>query len=166
LLMGFDLWAANPLTGVGPGAWKPATKADIESHSLYGQLLGEMGTVGTVMFALVIGTFLWNFRKVRAIRKGFPEWRSDLPSQVPAAVAVALFLLLFMGFFGHNLFRFSWLWYGGFLIIARHCLERRVREVEAQASLVQDEVVSIEEGEDTAEPEAVPAGWVWHERHS
>ena len=25
-----------------------------------------------------------------------------------------------MGNFGHNLFRHNWLWFGGFLIIARH----------------------------------------------
>ena len=118
-----------------------------------------MGTVGAVTFALVIGTFLWNFRKVRTIRKAFPEWRTDLTSQVPAAVAVALFLLLFMGFFGHNLFRFSWLWYGGFLIIARHCLERRVREKQS-APVVWDEAVEVEEP--AAEREAVPAGWTWH----
>ena len=33
--------------------------------------------------------------------------------------------LLFEGNFGHNLFRYSWLWYGGFLIITRHCVEQR-----------------------------------------
>jgi hypothetical protein len=35
-------------------------------------------------------------------------------------------LLLFEGNFGHNLFRYSWLWYGGFLIIARHCVQQRL----------------------------------------
>lgn len=162
LLMGFDLWGKNPLSGVGPGAWRPATKADIESHSLYGQLLGEMGTAGAVTFAAVVGCFLWNFRRVRAIRKTHPEWRTELVGQVPSAVAVSLFLLLFMGFFGHNLFRFTWLWYGGFLIVARHCLERRVRE-EQYAPVVWDETVEVDEP--AAEREAIPAGWTWHGQH-
>src|SRR5207248_330446 len=50
LFMGFDLWAASPLTGVGPGAWRPATRSTIESHNLYGQLVGETGTLGLVAF--------------------------------------------------------------------------------------------------------------------
>ena len=52
---------------------------------------------------------------------------------LPSAVGVAVFLLLFMGNFGHNLFRFTWLWYGGFLIIARHCAELRVANWEPVA---------------------------------
>jgi membrane-bound metal-dependent hydrolase YbcI (DUF457 family) len=118
-----------------------------------------MGTAGAVAFAAVVGCFVWNFRRVRQIRTAHPEWRTELVGQVPSAVAVALFLLLFMGFFGHNLFRFTWLWYGGFLIIARHCLERRVRE-EEYAPAVWDETVEVEEP--APEREAVPARWTWH----
>ena len=62
---------------------------------------------------------------VAAVRKEYPEWSNDLVFQVASAVGTAVFLLLFMGNFGHNLFRFSWLWYGGFLIITRHCVEQR-----------------------------------------
>ena len=46
LTTGFSLWAANPLNGIGPGAWRPATGSKIESHNLYGQLIGELGTLG------------------------------------------------------------------------------------------------------------------------
>jgi hypothetical protein len=173
LITGLELWASNPISGVGPGAWKPATRGELESHSLYGQLLGEMGTAGAVTFAAVIGCFLWNFRRVRAIRKEFPEWRYALVSQVPSAVAVALFLLLFMGFFGHNLFRFSWLWYGGFLIIARYCLEQRVETVVEEPGTVWSDSIAVDtgDGEEEYDPdveateEAAPEGWVWHDGH-
>ena len=129
LLTGLELWAANPLTGVGPGAWRPATGSTIESHNLYGQLLGETGSLGAVMFLAMLLAYWSNFRRIRQIRQAVPEWRNDLLLQIPSAVATALLLLLFLGNFGHNLFRFSWLWYGGFLLIARHCLEIRLLEL-------------------------------------
>jgi O-antigen ligase len=156
LLTGLRLWQANPLTGVGPGAWRPATRSKIESHNLYGQLLGETGTVGAVAFLALLGCFWANLRAVRRVRRDTPEWRNDLVCQLPAAVGTGVFLLLFVGNFGHNLFRFTWLWYGGFLIIARHCVARRVAEWEPEA-----------EAEYADEPAAdpVPAGWVLHPPH-
>ena len=57
-----------------------------------------------------------------------------------------------MGNFGHNLFRFTWLWYGGFLIVARQCLEVRLAES-------YEPVVEYEAEE---EPLEVPEGWVYH----
>jgi O-antigen ligase len=126
LLNGLTLWSRNPISGIGPGAWRPATGSTIESHNLYGQILGETGTLGAMAFAAVIGCFVMNLLWVRKVRKAYPEWGSDFVFQVPSAVATSLFLLLFMGNFGHNLFRFSWLWYGGFLIVSRYCIERRL----------------------------------------
>lgn len=156
---GFRLWQANPLTGVGPGAWRPATGSEIESHNLYGQLVGELGTVGLVAFAAMVACFWVNLRRVAAIRKAFPEWRNDLLLQLPSAIGVALFLLLFMGNFGHNLFRFTWLWYGGFLIICRHCLEARLAE------LPEDYGLEAEAEYDHGEWADLPDGWTAHPGH-
>ncbi len=155
-LTGFELWANSPLTGVGPGAWRPATGTKLESHNLYGQLVGELGALGLVAFAAVLACFVLNYRRVARVRRDRPEWGNDLVFQVASAVAVALFLLLFMGNFGHNLFRYSWIWYGGFLIIARHCVERRVRETEeAEADAEWDGEGAVMEEE----------GWVEHPGH-
>jgi O-antigen ligase len=155
LLTGLELWQANPLNGVGPGAWRPATGTKIESHNLYGQLLGELGSLGAVTFLAVLLSFWTNLRAIKRIRDQVPEWRNDLLFTLPSAVGVGVFLLLFMGNFGHNLFRFNWLWYGGFLIIARHCVEQRVRNWEAELN---------EERE--AEPELeLPPGWILHPPH-
>lgn len=153
--MGMELWAENPLTGVGPGAWKPATRQGIESHNLYGQLAGELGTAGVVAFGAVVGCFLVNLAAVRRARAWFPGRETDLVFSLPRSVGVAVFLLLLLGMFGHNLFRFTWLWYGGFVIIARHCVARRLAAWEPEA----------EEGEEF-EAEAVPAGWVLHPPHA
>jgi len=126
LVNGFTLWSRNPLSGVGPGAWRPATGSPVESHNLYGQILGELGTVGAMAFGAIIVCFVANLLWARKVKAAYPEWSQEMVFQVPAAIATSVFLLLFMGNFGHNLFRFSWLWYGGFLIISRHCIETRL----------------------------------------
>ena len=144
--IGLELWGDNPISGIGPGAWRPATKSQIESHNLIGQLVGELGTLGLLGFLAVLGSFYANWRAVAAVRKAYPEWQNEFPVQVASAVGTAVLLLLFMGCFGHNLFRYSWLWYGGFLAIARRCLAVRVREWEYDCQFVEVEEPMLEPG--------------------
>ncbi|MBX3398059.1 MAG: O-antigen ligase family protein [Gemmataceae bacterium] len=127
---GLELWSSSPLTGVGPGAWRPATKSKIESHNLYGQLVGETGLVGLGAFVLLLGSYVANLRRVRQYRD--PEYPGDFLTQLGSAIGTSVVLLLVMGMFGHNLFRFTWLWYGGFLIIAVHCLRQRSAPVDEE----------------------------------
>jgi len=162
-VMGFELWAQSPLSGVGPGAWRPATGQPIESHNLYGQLVGELGLLGVLSFGAVLVGFALNLMRVREIRKAYPEWSNDLLLQVPSAVMTALFLLLFMGNFGHNLFRFSWIWYGGFLIVARYCLEARLSAIAAGEWVFDEEPEQAVEEEVEMQP--LPSGWAFHEGH-
>lgn len=150
---GLELWGKFPVSGVGPGAWRPATRSPIESHNLYGQLAGEMGTLGVVTFAAVLACFVMNLRRVAAVRRAFPEWENDLVFQVPAAVGTAVILLLLLGAGGHNLFRYSWLWYGGLLVISRHCIEARLRDLE----------YADPEPEEIADE--LPDGWTVHAGH-
>ncbi|MDY3562317.1 O-antigen ligase family protein [Gemmata sp. JC673] len=155
LVTGLQQWANNPLTGIGPGAWRPANNTKIESHNLYGQLLGETGTLGGAAFFALMVCFWMNLRAIRRVRRAMPEWQNDLVFTLSSSIGVAVFLLLFMGNFGHNLFRFTWLWYGGFLIIARHCVARRLATWEPEP-----------EPEPEEEPEAeLPPGWVLHGPH-
>lgn len=160
LMTGFRLWGANPLNGVGPGAWRPATRSKIESHNLYGQLMGELGTLGVAAFSAVLLCFWANLRAVKRLRNAYPEWRNDLLFTLPGAIGVALVLLLFMGNFGHNLFRFTWLWYGGFLIVARRCCEVRAMNWEPGPEPEEEPESDYE-----WEPEPLPAGWVLHGPH-
>jgi len=157
LTTGFKLWAANPLNGIGPGAWRPATGSKVESHNLYGQLVGELGSLGLLTFVSLLICFWINGRAMRRLRDHEPQWRNDLVFTLAPAVAISVFLLLFMGNFGHNLFRFTWLWYGGFLIIARRCAEVRVANWEPAP-----------ETEPEPEPDEeydLPTGWILHRPH-
>jgi hypothetical protein len=126
LLIGLELWGRFPATGCGPGAWKPASGRVIESHNMYGQLMGEMGTLGMLAFVGVLACFWANLRWIRNAYRQNPEWGKDFLFHATNAIGWAVLLLLFEGNFGHNLFRYSWLWYGGFLIIARYCIEQRL----------------------------------------
>jgi hypothetical protein len=114
------------VTGIGPGAWKPATRRTIESHNLYGQIVGELGTMGLLAFLGIVVCFCLNLRAIRKAYRAHPDWGKDFLYHVTGAMGLALVLLLFEGNFGHNLFRFTWLWYGGFLVIARYCIDQRL----------------------------------------
>jgi hypothetical protein len=153
LFTGLRLWEANPLTGVGPGAWRPATRSKIESHNLYGQLMGELGLVGIIAFLSILAGFWANLRALRRLRRDYPQWERAIFFTLPGPVGIGIILLLFMGNFGHNLFRFTWLWYGGFLIIARHCAERHVMNAEPEPC------PEAESGHE------LPPGWILHPRH-
>jgi O-antigen ligase len=127
LLIGYRLWESNPLTGCGPGAWRAASGRRIESHNLYGQVIGETGTLGAVAFGAVVVCLWANLRRVKQAYRNHPEWGPDFLLELAQAVGLSVLLLLFLGNFGHNLYRYTWLWYGGFLLIARHCVEQRLR---------------------------------------
>jgi len=79
-----------------------------------------------VTFLAVLLCFWVNLRWIRKTYQQRPEWGEDFLFGCANAVATAVLLLLFEGNFGHNLFRYTWLWYGGFLIIARYCIQQRL----------------------------------------
>jgi O-antigen ligase len=136
LMKGVELWQKNPLTGCGPGAFRPATGSLLESHNLYGQVLGETGSLGAITFVLVLVAFAVNLRRIWLAYRRHPEWERDFPYQLANALALALFMMLFEGNFGHNLFRYSWLWYGGIVIITWHCVQQReARAMQRRASV-------------------------------
>jgi hypothetical protein len=139
LRTGVRLLGQYPLTGCGPGAWIPASGSSIESHNLYGQVMGELGLLGSFAFLAVVGAFWINLRRLRKSYAASGAWGSDFPSCVAQAAGLALVLLLFEGNFSHNLYRYNWLWFGSFLIIARQCWRLRCSSewiwVETTASL-------------------------------
>jgi hypothetical protein len=135
LMTGGTLWEAYPATGCGPGAWIPASGSDIESHNLYGQVIGEMGTLGALALLAILVGFFVNVRAIRKAYAGVPPERRDFLYHLARAVGIAVLLLLFEGNFSHNLYRHNWLWFGGFLIIARYCVEQRLRSRMAPAAV-------------------------------
>jgi O-antigen ligase len=124
---GLKLWAEHPLTGVGPAAWRPASGSKIESHNLYGQLVGELGTLGLMAFLFLAGTLMWNLRRLKRMTHPI---RGDTPDlllhQMSKSIFASTILLFCMGVFGHNLLRYNWAWYCAFTAVALGvCRERR-----------------------------------------
>jgi hypothetical protein len=122
---GMRLWGENPLVGVGPGAFAMATGGGFQAHNVYGQVASEMGTVGVVTFLGVVGCFVANWLETRRLCRRRPEWTSDFLYQTSRSLAVCVLLLLFVGWAGHNLYRYNWLWFGAFQVVALHCIRRR-----------------------------------------
>jgi hypothetical protein len=127
--IGLDLWQRFPVSGVGPGAWRPASGTKIESHSLYGQLLGELGTLGLLAFALMLAAIVQSLRKLfRLLREESPVPSADPVYHLAQAIALSTALLLLMGLFGHNLYRYNYVWYCAFLSVLVRSRGRRAEE--------------------------------------
>jgi hypothetical protein len=128
LINGVALLGRFPLTGCGPGAWRPATGSPIESHSLYGQVMGEMGLVGILSFGGLVVTLALHLRKLKRLSDPRTGPVPDASMfHLARAMGTSLFLLLFLGFFGHNLYRYNWAWYCAFTAIALGVCQERLR---------------------------------------
>jgi O-antigen ligase len=151
LEIGIRLWQDNLATGVGPGAWRSATGRKLQAHNLYGQLAGEMGAVGILAFTGLLAAFGFSLYRIRRAYRDHPEWGHDFSYHVSGGIALGVFLLLFTGIAGHNLFRPQWILYAAFLSIIRNRIAERIQE----PSLVWDEGAEISEW--TGREEVLPA---------
>jgi len=126
--------------GVGPGGFGPARGYglqtyelyNVQAHQLYGQVLGELGTLGAVAFGMVVLCFFVNYLDMRRICRQEPNFRDTFPARLIQSVAVAVILLLLLGLAGHNLYRYTWLWFGAFQAIALATLCRDVTTAEGK----------------------------------
>ncbi|TSA39780.1 O-antigen ligase family protein [archaeon] len=128
---GVKLWKQNPLLGVGPGVFRAATGRGGQSHHLYGQVLGELGTLGALALAGIVLGIAGNMRDVRRVFRSAPTSASIFSYRVSVAVATTFVLLLVMGMGAHYLYDHTWLWFGAFQAIALHCLQQQRAEREA-----------------------------------
>jgi len=130
LLNGMELWNRNPIVGFGPGSFAYATGGEFNSHNVYGQVLGEMGTVGVVVFAGVLLCFLANWLETYMVYRRHRQWPRDFLYLTSRSVMVCVLMLLFLGWAGHNLYRYQWLWLAAFQAVALHCIRRRAAQAD------------------------------------
>jgi len=120
---GLKMFERFPLTGVGIGNFISYRVAHLDgialsAHNLVGQVLGETGAIGGITFLLLVSTILVNCRRLRALSKIRSDGKLRTLSSLGIAFRNSLFLLIFEGLFGHNLFRFNWLWLAAFSSLA------------------------------------------------
>jgi len=127
--MALDIWKENPLFGVGPRGFAYASGTGAQSHSLYAETISELGLLGMVAVVTLVVGFYRNYRDARALYQS-AEPTADVMFcyRTVLATGLAVLLLLFLGLGGHNLFRFTWLWYAAFSALALRFLRESVAE--------------------------------------
>jgi O-antigen ligase len=138
LLDGISLWQKSPLLGYGPGAHGLATGCGFQAHNVYGQVLGETGTLGALAFLGIVVCFLANGWEARGLGRKLGKEAGTFSVNLSGAILTALAILLIKGYSDHNLYRYNWLWFGAFQIIAVNCLRAHNRKALA-CSLTEDQ---------------------------
>jgi O-antigen ligase len=124
LKMGIELFSLRPVWGWGAGCSPSAVKdilgyfMKVQLHNLYAQLLSELGIMGAISFLGLVFLLFRTQRRIanRSVRSG-PN--NNLIIQASIACANVAWLLLFEGLFGHNLYRYTWIWICAILVLAQ-----------------------------------------------
>jgi O-antigen ligase len=111
---GFKMWNENPVFGAGLGAFAATVGGGSRPHNLYGLVMGELGTAGVIALSAIVLACVLNMREARRIGQSFPELKNSFLYRTCVAVFVAWLMLLLLGWAAHNMFRYTWLWYGAF----------------------------------------------------
>jgi Na+/H+ antiporter NhaD/arsenite permease-like protein len=100
---------------------------------MYGQVMGELGTAGSISVLAIIAVLFLTRREVLSLSattenndegEDDEEKESARKENLLALTAVActdtVLLLLFQGIFGHNLYRYNWILISAFLVLASY----------------------------------------------
>jgi hypothetical protein len=91
--------------------------------------MGELGFAGIVAFGGLVIALATHLRTLARMTK---PGRGPAPDpslhSLARAMQASLFLLFFLGFFGHNLYRYNWAWYCAFTAVALGVCQDRVRQ--------------------------------------
>ncbi len=127
---GLRMFLQRPVFGVGLGCFASYQKEQLggsfaDAHNLYGELLGQLGVLGTLAFAVLVGVAFKNALYVmKRVRMGTVP-RASPTAWVAWAVLIMLVLLLFEGWASHNLDRYNWLWAAAIAELARGFVPRK-----------------------------------------
>jgi hypothetical protein len=132
-LDGIQNWKNSPIWGVGPDCHGIAVGHGFLSHFLYGQIPGELGTLGVLAFLSLLMCFVINHLQIRQHylelkRKGY-EKDGVYCYRVSQTIMASVVLLLFFGLSGHNGYRSNWIWYPAFQAVTLDILNRKVTAI-------------------------------------
>lgn len=125
---GLTLLEQQPLLGSGPNSMREIYGH--MPHNLYGQLLGELGLVGTLAFVMILISIALNaIDAVKIVQHSMHEDNVDtLAFHTVVASGVSILLLAIMAWGFNFLFWHVWLWFGGFQVVALQLLKRQTEE--------------------------------------
>lgn len=108
LIHGIEMMIKRPILGVGPGCYPLARKAwmgwSLWAHNLYGQLAGELGVIGCIVWFRFFQQYLKRCQEIRKIPLCDP-WLKTMST----AILVSSFVSLGLGMFSHSLYSFIWI---------------------------------------------------------
>ena len=119
---GMESFAENPLFGAGLGSYKH--KTGFQTHNLYNQAMGELGIFGLAVLIGFAWCFAANYREARQLVQ-VDDVDGAFLYRICLAGLLSCSLLFFLGWGGHNLSRYNWLWFGAFTSLAVHFLRQR-----------------------------------------
>lgn len=141
LKQGLRIFRSHPVLGIGPNNFRYGwddPKQMHQAHNLYGQTLGELGGAGFIAFFALVWTIFRTHRRnlaeITSLERGeilLPEEEQNrllFLRRIALASMQTILLLLFNGNFGHNLYRYNWLWIGALGILSAHFLSTMKRE--------------------------------------
>jgi len=111
LIKGVKMVIDRPLTGYGIGNYTTASGMIYsvgdwhDAHSLPGQVLGEIGILGTSAFILWIFTL---FKIMTKLEHKYKNKKNNFYYLTTVGLRLQLLCLVFMGIVGHNLYRYNW----------------------------------------------------------
>jgi O-antigen ligase len=136
---GVNMFIARPLTGVGVGnfavAYASGDYSDrgswLSAHSLYVQLIAELGMVGVLTFVpLVFYMMRRNFRLRERLKE--EQITDDVVKWVSYAITCSVGALFFTSVFGHSLFRLHWYWCCGLTVVLWALVDRQTKRNQQQ----------------------------------
>ena len=123
--MGWELFTMRPVTGWGAGNSAAAVVGvlhygtGVQLHNLYGQILAELGIMGLIPFLLMLVLLVRNKNRI-AKALDINDVNSKFLLLITGASINTMWLLLFNGLFGHNLYRYTWIWISAVMVLAVH----------------------------------------------
>jgi O-antigen ligase len=133
LICGYQAWLQSPLLGHGPATFAFVTGRAGGAHNLYGQVLAEVGALGALALAGLLFTFWRNALEARRFYRRRPGQPRDFSYHLMRAVSVNVLLMLLLGWSGHTLYRYNWMWAAAFQVVALHCVRLKAARAAAPA---------------------------------
>jgi O-antigen ligase len=140
LVYGYEAWTRSPVLGHGPGAFIYATGRELQAHNVYGQVISELGALGALALAGLVACFVMNWREAARFRRLYADEPPTFAHHVARVMVLEAVLLLFLGWSGHNLYRFHWVWFAAFQAVALHCIRKRAAALDEEWSFATEPV--------------------------
>lgn len=122
---GLRMFQRHPLTGVGAGGRNFVgyriihdDGVALQAHNFIGEIFGEMGLIGVLVFFAHICTTLVHARLTKKAIKTPADGSIAFLPFLATSCQWGIALLLFNGIFGHNMYRLNWLLYAAMMVVS------------------------------------------------